>query len=232
MTDISKIQNLLDWKLLTGSHEWPGPDGGTCINEAAIVVAGFHYSPVGGPEDFPPCFSTELGMLLLSLNDALSDERRQKLMRFVLRLPGSKDVAKVERRRCRFLHDGIQALLVRYQPSARFDLGPLALARRSAGLRRPGRRGHRQRRRAPPELRARRRLPRRGARHPRAGLRHRLPGQAGGYGAHRGACRQGARPAAGIGAVSRARRPPAAAAPWARCRARAGRSGGRRRGPR
>jgi hypothetical protein len=35
-------------------------------------------------------------------------------MRFVLRLPGSKDVAKVERQRCRFLHDGIQALLVRY----------------------------------------------------------------------------------------------------------------------
>jgi len=114
MTDISKIQGLLDWKLLTGSHEWPGPDGGTCINEAAIVVAGFHYSPVGGPEDFPLCFSTELGMLLLSLNDALSDERRQKLMRFVLRLPGSKDVAKVERRRCRVLHDGIRGLLVKY----------------------------------------------------------------------------------------------------------------------
>ena len=114
MTDISNIQGLLDWRLLTGSHEWPGPDGGTCINEAAIVVAGFHYSPVGGPEDFPLCFSTELGMLLLSLNDALSDERRQKLMRFVLRLPGSKDVAKVERRRCRFLHDGIRGLLVKY----------------------------------------------------------------------------------------------------------------------
>ena len=114
MTDISNIQDLLDWRLLTGSHEWPGPDGGTCINEAAIVVAGFHYSPVGGPEDFPPCFSTELGMLLLSLNDALSDERRQKLMRFVLRLPGSKDVAKVERRRCRVLHDGIRGLLVKY----------------------------------------------------------------------------------------------------------------------
>ena len=114
MTDISNVKSLLDWRLLTGSHEWPGPDGGTCINEAAIVVAGFRYSPVGGPEDFPPCFSTELGMLLLSLNDALSDERRQKLIRFVLRLPGSKDVAKVERRRCRFLHDAIRALLVRY----------------------------------------------------------------------------------------------------------------------
>jgi hypothetical protein len=114
MADISNIKGLLDWKLLTGSHEWPGPDGGTCINEAAIVAAGFQYQPVGGPEDFPPCFSRELGLLLLSLNDALSDERRQKLMRFVLRLPGSKDAARVERRRCRLLRDAISALLAGY----------------------------------------------------------------------------------------------------------------------
>jgi hypothetical protein len=114
MADISKIKSLLSWKLLTGSHEWPGPDGGTCINEAAIVAGGFHYRPVGGPEDFPSCFSKELGLLLLSLNDALSDERRQSLMRFVLRLPGSKDVARVERRRCRFLRDAILSLLARY----------------------------------------------------------------------------------------------------------------------
>ena len=193
MTDISRIQGLLDWRLLTGSHEWPGPDGGTCINEAAIVVAGFHYSPVGGPEDFPPCFSTELGMLLLSLNDALSDERRQKLMRFVLRLPGSKDVAKVERRRCRFLHDGIRGLLVKYGLPLELDVEPLALPRRPAGVRRSGRRDHRQRRRAQPELRAGRHLPRRGARHRRAGLCHRPSGQAGGYGAHRGARRPCAR---------------------------------------
>jgi len=34
-------------------------------------------------------------MLLLSLNDALSDERRQKAdCAFVLRLPGSKDVGQ------------------------------------------------------------------------------------------------------------------------------------------
>ena len=138
MTDISRIQGLLDWRLLTGSHEWPGPDGGTCINEAAIVVAGFHYSPVGGPEDFPPCFSTELGMLLLSLNDVLSDERRQKLMRFVLRLPGSKDVAKVERRRCRFLHDAIRGLLVKYGLPLELDVEPVALPRRPAGVRRSG----------------------------------------------------------------------------------------------
>ena len=35
MADISKIKSLLDWKLLNGSHEWPGPDGGTsnAVNE-------------------------------------------------------------------------------------------------------------------------------------------------------------------------------------------------------
>lgn len=111
MTDISNIKGLLDWKLLSGSHDWPGPDGGTCINEAAIVVAGFEYTPVGGAEDFPACFSKELGMLLLTLNDELSDERRQKLMRFVLKLPGSRDAARVERERCRYLREGACRLL-------------------------------------------------------------------------------------------------------------------------
>lgn len=111
MTDISKIKGLLEWKLLSGSHDWPGPDGGTCINEAAVVVAGFDYTPVGGADDFPPCFSRELGALLLHLNDELSDERRQRLMRFVLKLPGSRDIAKVERARCRLIGLGIRRLL-------------------------------------------------------------------------------------------------------------------------
>jgi hypothetical protein len=111
MTDISKIKGLLEWKLLSGSHDWPGPDGGTCINEAAVVVAGFDYTPVGGADDFPPCFSRELGAMLLHLNDELSDERRQRLMRFVLQLPGSRDAAKVERARCRLIGDGVRRLL-------------------------------------------------------------------------------------------------------------------------
>ena len=31
------FEHILNWKLLRGSHEFPGKDGGTCINEAAIV---------------------------------------------------------------------------------------------------------------------------------------------------------------------------------------------------
>ena len=32
--------HILNWRLLAGSHPFPGPDGGTCINEAAVVAAG------------------------------------------------------------------------------------------------------------------------------------------------------------------------------------------------
>ncbi len=40
------FDHILNWKLKQGSHTFPGPDGGTCINEAAIVAAGFPYRPV------------------------------------------------------------------------------------------------------------------------------------------------------------------------------------------
>ena len=42
----AEFQRMLEWKLLRGSHEFPGPDGGTCVNEAAIVAAGYSYRPV------------------------------------------------------------------------------------------------------------------------------------------------------------------------------------------
>ncbi len=35
------FDHILNWKLQSGSHPFPGKDGGTCINEAAIVAAGF-----------------------------------------------------------------------------------------------------------------------------------------------------------------------------------------------
>jgi len=34
----------------------PGKDGGTCINEAAIVAAGFEYQPVRRVEDMPDAY--------------------------------------------------------------------------------------------------------------------------------------------------------------------------------
>jgi len=49
------FDHILNWKLQLGSHAFPGKDGGTCINEAAIVAAGFAYQPVRSVEDMPKC---------------------------------------------------------------------------------------------------------------------------------------------------------------------------------
>ena len=48
---------LLNWRILRGSHEFPGPDGGTCVNEAAIVAAGYPYTRCG-IDDCPASFLT------------------------------------------------------------------------------------------------------------------------------------------------------------------------------
>jgi hypothetical protein len=43
MATMELFDNILNWKLKQGSHTFPGKDGGTCINEAAVVAAGFPY---------------------------------------------------------------------------------------------------------------------------------------------------------------------------------------------
>ena len=48
---MDSFDHILNWKLKQGSHTFPGQDGGTCINEAAVVAAGFPYQPVRAVED-------------------------------------------------------------------------------------------------------------------------------------------------------------------------------------
>jgi hypothetical protein len=59
----------MNWKLKQGSHPFPGKDGGTCINEAAIVAAGFEYRPVHSVHHMPDCFSRPICRLVMQLND-------------------------------------------------------------------------------------------------------------------------------------------------------------------
>ena len=98
MTDIKPLTDILDWKLLKGTHKWPGPDGGTCINEAAIVAAGFEYCSVRSAHDCPACFCPVMATYLIALNDGLPANDRQQLMRFVLRLAGSRDYDHIQDR--------------------------------------------------------------------------------------------------------------------------------------
>jgi hypothetical protein len=93
--------NLLNWKLLYGSHDFPGPDGGTCINEAAIVAAGFAYRRVGHPKDLPTCFCPVVGEFSVWLNDSITDTdlRMKLLLPFVTRLAGTKGTAEDQKAR-------------------------------------------------------------------------------------------------------------------------------------
>jgi len=54
---MAQFDHILNWKLKVGSHTFPGKDGGTCINEAAIIAAGFDYQPVKSVDEMPSCFS-------------------------------------------------------------------------------------------------------------------------------------------------------------------------------
>jgi hypothetical protein len=98
------FDHILNWRLLRGSHKFPGPDGGTCINEAAIIAAGFKYRSVDSVKDMPKCFSRVISAYALGLNDSTASiDERQKLLPFVLRLAGTTDKAEVEAARAKFI---------------------------------------------------------------------------------------------------------------------------------
>lgn len=90
MSKIDGLTEILNWKLLDGSHEWPGPSGGTCINEAAIVAAGFKYREVSSYTSLPQCFCPVIGSFLIVLNDSMNNDERQLLIKYVLKLAGSR----------------------------------------------------------------------------------------------------------------------------------------------
>jgi hypothetical protein len=98
MVTVESFDKILNWKLKRGSHVFPGQDGGTCINEAAIVAAGFPYRRVRFVENMPACFSRPICGLAMELNDLASDEQRQHLLPFVTRL-ACADMAEVQRER-------------------------------------------------------------------------------------------------------------------------------------
>ena len=98
------FNRMLNWKLLRGSHEFPGPDGGTCVNEAAIVAAGYPYRPIYRVRDLPASFSRPIALFALCLNDTLEDDLRQELLvPFVARLAGSADASKIEMARAELM---------------------------------------------------------------------------------------------------------------------------------
>ena len=90
--DAVEAQTFLETlKLKHGSHETP--DDGMCVMEAVAYVAGEPFS------DHPKCASRVLTRFCIRLNDRWSDEQRQKLKPFILRLAGTKASEEIERKR-------------------------------------------------------------------------------------------------------------------------------------
>ncbi len=102
MVTMDGFDHLLSWKLKRGSHHFPGKDGGTCINEAALVAAGFQYRPIRSAYDMPECFSRPICCLAMLLNDVASDEDRQRLLPYVTRL-ACADTPEVEKARAAYI---------------------------------------------------------------------------------------------------------------------------------
>jgi hypothetical protein len=118
------FDHILNWKLKVGSHQFPGKDGGTCINEAALVAAGFEYRPITKPEDMPACFSQPICCLAMQLNDGASDADRQRLLPYVTRL-ACADTPEVERKRAAYIARHTKHLPIRRRLAFEKGLGVL-----------------------------------------------------------------------------------------------------------
>lgn len=116
------FDHLLNWTLKRGSHPFPGKDGGTCINEAALVAAGFEYKRINRAGEMPECFSRPICHLAMVLNDQASDANRQRLLPYVTRL-ACADTPEIEQLRA----DYIRTLTCVYPYGIPFEVGLKAL---------------------------------------------------------------------------------------------------------
>src|ERR1700712_4423449 len=123
---MDNFDHILNWKLKVGSHPFPGKDGGTCINEAALVAFGFPYRSISAADNMPTCFSRPICRLAMQLNDAANDTDRQRLMPFVTRL-ACADAPKVERERELVIRSHMREHEYGFLSGTRFEKGLEAL---------------------------------------------------------------------------------------------------------
>jgi len=135
---MSNFDHILNWTLKRGSHPFPGPDGGTCINEAAVVAHGYPYRPINSHLAMPSCFSRPICRLALHLNDEANDVQRQRLLPFVTRLVCA-DTPEIEAQRAAYIRshidlDGPLPIRVSLDEGIRVLEGALAIGRHADAL--------------------------------------------------------------------------------------------------
>ena len=127
------FDHILNWKLKRGSHQFPGKDGGTCINEAALVAAGFKYRPIHDVSQMPECFSRPICRFAMLLNDNASDEERQLLLPFVTRL-ACADAWEIEHKRAAYIRSHVPDSRLIIEKGIEILEGALAIGRQADPL--------------------------------------------------------------------------------------------------
>ena len=98
------FQPLTNFRLARGSHKQPNKGGNICVNEAAVIAAGFEYRAVRDVSCLPDCFSCPVSDYTIYLNDVMLHKVRNRfLMPFVIRLPGTSDSPWIEAKRAEFI---------------------------------------------------------------------------------------------------------------------------------
>jgi hypothetical protein len=98
------FQQLANFRLARGSHKQPNKDGNICVNEAAVIAAGFQYREIKDVSCLPECFSRPVSEYAIYLNDFMMHRmRNQLLVPFVTRLPGTSDTPWIEEQRARLI---------------------------------------------------------------------------------------------------------------------------------
>src|SRR5205085_3377441 len=85
-------QQLANFRLARGSHKQPNKGGNICVNEAAVIAAGFQYREIRDVSCLPDCFSRPVSEYAIYLNDFMMHRvRNELLVPFITRLPGTSD---------------------------------------------------------------------------------------------------------------------------------------------
>jgi hypothetical protein len=98
------FQQFANFRLARGSHKQPNKGGNICVNEAAVIAAGFRYREIRDVSCLPDCFSRPVSEYAIYLNDFMMHRvRNELLVPFITRLPGTSDAPWVEEERARLI---------------------------------------------------------------------------------------------------------------------------------
>jgi hypothetical protein len=98
------FQQLANFRLARGSHKQPNKGGNICVNEAAVIAAGFQYREIRDVSCLPDCFSRPVSEYAIYLNDFMMHRLRNELLvPFITRLPGTSDAPWIEQERARLI---------------------------------------------------------------------------------------------------------------------------------